>query len=553
MRLSSISIKDFKRVKSANVPLADLNILVGANSSGKSSIIQAIHLATCLMRQASRVDSKNTSAVGVNELDYLPSDNYSMLGHLSQWGNKTGSPSSQVEFIFEDPSGFKPNSLAKCEIRSARNEGISITGQIPAELNPFLRDKKRFFSAYIPGISGIPNKEEKRSKKVVMKACSYGDSNVILRNVLLLLKEQGRLETVEKWISQLIGDITLHVEYDDEKNLTIDCSAEIERVRRPIELIGTGYLQLLQLFSYVLIFTPGILLIDEPDIHLHPSVQEKLPQVLSDVAKQQGVRVLLTTHSPFIVRGAPITTNVHWVSEGTIKPSKRSEVELALGWGGFGKRILFYSEDTDISWLRKLISQWPQIERFVAYYPGTGFKFLPTVERAKEIRTALGNNYKIVVHRDRDSMTDDEAEKLQSHYAAEDIHLWMPQNGDIESYFCLQHFIEEVVGCTPADAAQHIQTALSKASGPIEDQFVSQRKAINDNLHSKGGSPSNDDVKKLLAVRPLGIAKGKTIFKQLTGVVGQDKFSTDVIAAHSIKNEIAMDLRHLLEGILANS
>ena len=62
----------------------------------------------------------------------------------------------------------------------------------------------KFFSAYIPGISGIPNKEEKKSKKVILKACSYGDSNIILRNVLLLLKNANpdNITQIEDWISR---------------------------------------------------------------------------------------------------------------------------------------------------------------------------------------------------------------------------------------------------------------------------------------------------------------------------------------------------------------
>ena len=81
MILSKLSVKSFKRIKNVDLELADVTILVGANGSGKSSIIQAIHLACCVMRQADRVESGKTSTVGVDELDYLPTDNYKMLGH----------------------------------------------------------------------------------------------------------------------------------------------------------------------------------------------------------------------------------------------------------------------------------------------------------------------------------------------------------------------------------------------------------------------------------------------------------------------------------------
>ena len=54
MQLESIIIEKFKRIDIIDLSLADLNILVGSNGSGKSSVLQALHLASCLMRQAER-------------------------------------------------------------------------------------------------------------------------------------------------------------------------------------------------------------------------------------------------------------------------------------------------------------------------------------------------------------------------------------------------------------------------------------------------------------------------------------------------------------------
>ena len=39
-----------------------------------------------------------------------------------------------------------------------------------------------------------------------------------------------------------------------------------------------------------LLFKPKILLIDEPDIHLHPSVQEKLASSLLQIAREKGIK-----------------------------------------------------------------------------------------------------------------------------------------------------------------------------------------------------------------------------------------------------------------------
>lgn len=550
MKLSKLKVDDFKCVRSVELDLTDVNILVGANGSGKSSIIQAVHLACCVMRQADRVENSRTSTIGIDELDYLPTDNYKMLGHVASWGNQAGTPSSRVKLTFLDE---ERELVAKCEMRSARNAGISITGSVPSELTDKIRKKQNFYSAYIPGISGIPNKEEKKAKKVVLKACSYGDSNIILRNVLLLLKNQSHenLPLIEEWIGRIISPIKIHVDHNDERDFVIACKIEIGRDTRPIELIGTGYLQLIQTFSYILLFKPGILLIDEPDIHLHPTVQEKLVSVLAEVAQERNLRVLLTTHSPFIVRGSSMNANVYWLRDGIVGSDNRREVELALGWGTFGKKIVIASEDTDLALLKMIIAQWPALEKFVAFYPGTGFKNLPTPEQVSEIKEALGGMYKFLVHRDRDSLTDAEVAILERKYEEKAIHLWFPDFSDIEAYFCQPEFLKSFLGCTLDEATAYVDKILEQQV-TIRDQFNSQRVAHNQELHKEGGSPTNDDVWTEFQARPLKGAKGKFVFNQLKNVIPRNAFDKRNILAHRPQLEIAISLKRKLEELLSD-
>lgn len=551
MELAKLKIDNFKCVQSVELELSDVNILVGANGSGKSSIIQAIHLACCVIRQADSVQPSKTSTVGVEDLDYLPTDNYKMLGHRSAWGNRQGTPSSQVKLVF-----LSENNLinAVCELRSARNAGISITGDIHKDLTNTLRRKRNFFSAYIPGISGIPNKEERKGKKVILKACSYGDSNIILRNVLLLLKEEdiNNISLIEKWISLIIDPVRISIDYNDERDLNIKCEVQVNSDTRPLELIGTGYLQLIQIFSYVLLFRPGILLIDEPDIHLHPTVQEKLVQVLSTVAGERDIRILLTTHSPFIVRGAPVSANVYWIDNGIIKSENRSQVELALGWGAFGKKIIIITEDATTGLLRKLISQWTELDKFIAFYPGTGYKNLVTPAQAEQIKNALGNKYKILVHRDRDSLTDHEVSDLKSQYSAKDICLWFPLFSDIEAYFCKEDFLQDFIGCSESVAQSYIDEILTNKDQDIKNQFNKQRIAHNDEFHRAGGSPTNEDVWNGFQSRFLKGAKGKFVFNQLKNKIPSNRFNLINIVKHSLRVEIAIDLKRELEQMLTS-
>ena len=547
MQLKSIKIEKFKRIDIIDMSIADLNILVGSNGSGKSSVLQALHLASCLIRQADRIRAGSTAMVRVSDLDYLPSDEYWRLGHGTDWGNRSDSCSSKVSFNFSDANGL--HATAKLEMRSARNAGISVQGELPDSIRAQFRGAKTFFSGFIPGISGIPNVEQKNSKRVVLKACSFGDSNVYLRNALHLLSLEN-IAQIEMWLEPLLGPIKLNVRFNDATDFDIFAEAEIKTKVVPLELLGTGYLQLIQIFCYFLLFEPKILLIDEPDIHLHPSVQEKLAQLLLDVARVKSLKIIMTTHSPFIVRGAPADTNVVWLVDGEIESKDRAAVELALGWGAFGKKVLVVTEDAKNDLLKNLIRQWPEVERSVTVLPGRGYKHLLTPEEANELRATLGNKFNILVHRDRDSLTDDEVITLKDSYASDGVQLWLTDQSDLEAEFCNPSFLSVLTGEPLHVCAQWLAEIINQHQNLIADQFAKQRAAHNNELHKEGGSPTNQDVWETFQERPLKGAKGKTIFYQLKTKVPAHAFSEATIGSLTKYQGLAASLKTSIESLL---
>lgn len=554
MKLESIKVEKFKRIDAIELPIADLNILVGSNGSGKSSILQALHLASCLMRQVDRIRAESTAMVSINDLDYLPSDQYWKLGHGADWGNKGNSPSSKVEFRFlDDAAGVVPPNIvtAKLVMRSARNAGISVQGELPESVRTLFRGQDVFFSGFIPGISGIPNVEHKNSKRVVLKACSFGDSNVYLRNALNLLPPADIVK-IEEWLEPLLGAIKLKIVFDESKDFDIHAHAELNGRWTPLELLGTGFLQLIQIFCYILLFKPKILLIDEPDIHLHPTIQEKLASSLLEIARAQEIKIVMSTHSPFIVRGAPVDANVVWLADGEIKSDDRSVVELALGWGAFGKQVIIVSEDAKNELLKKLIRQWPEIERSVTVLPGRGYKHLLTKAEAVELRESLGGKFKVLVHRDRDSLTDDEAAQLVDSYAAEGIALWLTDQSDIESEFCNPSFLSSLTGETLATCEGWVDHIIANNTVPISDQFAKQRVAANQELHGAGGGPTNADVWAALQHRALKGAKGKFVMGQLKNRVPGNVYSEASVEGHSGFPELAPSLKNAIQMLIDN-
>lgn len=347
-----------------------------------------------------------------------------------------------------------------------------------------------------------------------------------------------------------MGDVSIRLDFQEDKDLVIKTEVTVSGVSHPIELLGTGYIQLIQIFCYVLLFRPKILLIDEPDIHLHPNVQEKLAAVLSSIAVEKELSVVLTTHSPFILRGAPLNSNVYWIENGALANESREAAEIALGWGAFGKKLIIVSEDKDIALLKKLVSQWPEIEKYVTYHPGQGYKNLMKKEQAIELYEALGRKYKILVHRDRDSLTDAEIQTLCNEYDSEGIKLWFPEQSDIESYFCSAEFIQNLTGIGLIQGQEYVDRVLARNSVPARQQFDSQRQAHNQELYAQGGSPANEEVWEQLQNRSLKGYKGKFVFNQLKNTVPANQFSENEVLNCDLHIELAETLRQEIEQLL---
>jgi ABC-type ATPase involved in cell division len=101
---------------------------------------------------------------------------------------------------------------------------------------------------------------------------------------------------------------------------------------------------------------PKLLLMDEPDAHLHPSMSQQFLNVIKNVLVDKfGVRVIMTTHSPSTVILAP-NDSIYEMSrvEPRIKksPSKNHSVSLltaGLVYVGEGTKYFLVEDNDDVS------------------------------------------------------------------------------------------------------------------------------------------------------------------------------------------------------------
>ncbi|MFN3644732.1 MAG: AAA family ATPase, partial [Gemmobacter sp.] len=273
MKFTKVQIKNFKAIEDTSLDLGDFTVIVGANGSGKSSVLQAFHwmLQSARSRKIEpRADATKARVLSERDATYMPTPQYRSAGYATDYGNKQGAP--EFRLLLTARGQDQNEQTAELWIRSAHNEGISVHVPSGNSITAKIRSQREV-SAYIPGLAGIPLQEERRSRFVVNRQAAAGDANTVLRNVLLNLKNaqaDGKegLARVQDFVSQVMGPLILRVEFDDAQHSTIIAEFQTEPMRqadpkrfKPLELAGIGFLQVIQIFAYLVSFRPALLLV----------------------------------------------------------------------------------------------------------------------------------------------------------------------------------------------------------------------------------------------------------------------------------------------------
>jgi len=136
---------------------------------------------------------------------------------------------------------------------------------------------------------------------------------LVLRNIEKNRKDDGFDPIVER-LNQLLDRV--RIERDDERTFRI-FSRDNGQVASA-EALSSGESELISLGIEFLTFAKealkdkvNFLLVDEPDVHLHPDLQVRLAQFIGAVLKSSNIRLILATHSTALLAGLSDAANVH--------------------------------------------------------------------------------------------------------------------------------------------------------------------------------------------------------------------------------------------------
>lgn len=358
--ITRITVSGFKSIsKEQSIDIRPLTILAGANSSGKSSIMQPL----LLMKQTLQA-SYDPGALRLDGPNVQFSSMKQFLSHIKggqrtdfKVGIHVGDQSVHVVYSREAGEGVN---ISQTTIHSDLGSVEIHPGMSHEELKRIIpqdyvrQELTRFFPTdFIQEIRFVVSRErcflklEQRSDKpsgvVTLATSPYEIVGFQIRDILhfpgwrgnpartysVAATDQTSEGTFERYIASIISkwqeqeDYNLETLKNNLKDLGLtwtvsahpieDAKIELRVGRLPqpvrgdvgntvnIVDVGFGVSQTLPILVALLAAEPGQLVyIEQPELHLHPNAQVKMAQVLANAAKR-GVKVIAETHSSLLL------------------------------------------------------------------------------------------------------------------------------------------------------------------------------------------------------------------------------------------------------------
>jgi predicted ATPase len=314
--ITRLDLKYFKCFDLLHLPLTDLTLLSGPNASGKSSVLQALVLICQTIREhewstrlilngediklgtvadvVDKVHGRRALEIGIIDDDI--SYNWAFSGERSEM-------SMIVDHVAV--GGFvhkRPKELRYLLPRKGDNSALSFAQRLRA---------LTYLTAERVGPREVYTLKDRQTATEVgpagenaVSVLHWGRDESVLKALILEGKPSTRLRQVEERMRMFFPGCGLVVQQVPQTNaITLGLrNSDDTDFHRPIHA-GFGLTQVLPIVIATLSAQKeDIILIENPEVHLHPAGQALMGQFLADVARA-GVQVILETHSDHILNG----------------------------------------------------------------------------------------------------------------------------------------------------------------------------------------------------------------------------------------------------------
>ncbi len=313
IHLSSIELENFKGVSRLRCDFDDFTVLAGLNNSGKTTILQAVYLLVCALKPISEHPHRSHSNPETRK--------FSLQEALSPLGLR------DTTWLF---SHFEPrvtgsivgtfyNGL-RVELGVLKNSNSNFLFTIEHkndDVEAAIESVREIEASIMTPPGDVPTREQMVNGDQFQNQLREGKGAQLWRNGLWWAIQADGFESfapVQNQISKYFPDVELLL-----PTLSTTGQPEIlikynERGQGPLDIAqsGAGLRTFISLARILDQSPSNIVLLDEPDAHLHASQQAVVLDLMLDVASSGNRQVILASHSPEIITRVP-SECIRWV------------------------------------------------------------------------------------------------------------------------------------------------------------------------------------------------------------------------------------------------
>jgi predicted ATP-dependent endonuclease of OLD family len=253
MQITNLDIKQYKSLKNLNLDnLFDVNIFIGPNNSGKSNVLDAI------------------------ESLFLPSD--------------------KSEFFIDKESDYHIEIKLDEEAKKFfKTTAQTLTAKRSGEKKTYFLGSKKFSN--LKQIEIFFNKRAVRFNSMLVENIQK------IREDYADLKSNYKNEFKNLWqiFNQYFPDIDEIISSEVAAKTTQEITAKLKQGGKIVQFsrLGTGVRRIFVMMLYIFHPRYSIILMNEPEIHLHPALIKKIANLMEAHVKNE--QIFFTTHSPIFI------------------------------------------------------------------------------------------------------------------------------------------------------------------------------------------------------------------------------------------------------------
>lgn len=298
MSIRNVKIKNYKCFQDESIELSKLTVLTGRNSAGKSSFIQSLLLY--------ELSGKN-KRIYTNDIFGLNLGLPSKLINFTDNSIDLDSSGQEFQIVIDD----KISKFSIEEERFSENYLSTVTDE---------RNGKIFY--YINAERFGPRISQMIEKTDVEDVGSFGQNTLfVLDRVNMqnltsafpttIKKSNGRFKNeCEYWVNKIIDDVQFEVFVNDDLGVSSLRFKENGIDVLPTN-VGFGISYILPIIVQGLYLSvlnnkdkkERVLIVENPEAHLHPYGQSQIGQFLAELSHKGGVQVIVETHSDHVIDG----------------------------------------------------------------------------------------------------------------------------------------------------------------------------------------------------------------------------------------------------------